>query len=371
MKITLKTTLLQDMVSRAAKGAGNNKLIPLTNLLGIKLEDSVLTLTTTDATNYLYIIQDKIVGEHFSVTVPVDVFCKLISRMTCEDIILDIDKELGSVKLKGNGNYKIELPLDENGLPIVYPNPLVKFKETDNEEDVKLSVIRTILATAKSALATTLENPCYTGYYVADQVIATDSFKIASVQTPIFKEPKLISSEMMDLFSVMRTEDIHVRTNGRQIVFSSPDCVIYGTTMEGIEDYAIVPITELVRSEFPSVCKISKQYLLQLLDRLSLFVSPYDKNGIGITFTTDGLSISSKAQTGSEIIPYIESRSYAPFSCSVDISMFISQIKSIVGDVIEFHYGLDTAIKLVDGNCIQIISLLEDDSYTDADDDME
>ena len=55
MKIIIKTTTLQEMIAKAIKGASNNKLIPLTSLMAIEVKDKVLTLTTTDATNYLYI----------------------------------------------------------------------------------------------------------------------------------------------------------------------------------------------------------------------------------------------------------------------------------------------------------------------------
>ena len=124
MKLTLKTEKLKEMVSRAVKGAGNNKLIPITSLMAIELENGTLSIITTDATNYLYVKEEHVVGQDFWVTVPVDVFSKLVARMTCENITLDLNTELGVLSIKGNGNYKIELPLDEDGNLIKYPDPL-------------------------------------------------------------------------------------------------------------------------------------------------------------------------------------------------------------------------------------------------------
>ena len=63
MKFTMNTVKLQDMVAKAMKGASNNKLIPLTNLMAIQLKDHKLTLITTDATNFLYIMEDKVAGD--------------------------------------------------------------------------------------------------------------------------------------------------------------------------------------------------------------------------------------------------------------------------------------------------------------------
>lgn len=363
MRITLKTLKLQEMVARSIKGASNNKLIPLTGLMSISLKGNVLTLTTTDASNYLYIREDKVEGDDFYVTVQVETFSKLISRMTCENVTIILHPEIQVLEVKGNGDYKIELPVDENGQLIKYPDPLADFQpEEESNTTVQLSTIDTILNTVKSALATTLEIPCYTGYYVGDSVIATDTYKIAGMDATLFEGAKrLISPEMMNLLAVMTAEKVSVDINDNIIVFSSPDCVVYGNAMEGIEDYAVDAITSLIKTDFQSVCKLSKSALLQLLDRLALFVNTYDKNGVYLTFTKSGLQISSKASSGVEIIPYIESTNFKDFTCVADISMLTQEVKAIASETIELYYGQDNAIKMEDGNITIIVALLEDD----------
>ena len=52
MKFTIGTELMKDVVARAIKGAGNNKLIPITSMMCIKLKNGDLTVITTDATNH-------------------------------------------------------------------------------------------------------------------------------------------------------------------------------------------------------------------------------------------------------------------------------------------------------------------------------
>lgn len=360
MNFTVKTATLQEMVSRSIKGVGNNKLIPITSLMGISLEDNRLMLTTTDATNYLYIREDKIDGDDFHITVEADTFSKLISRMTSETVTLELQET--ALQVKGNGSYRLELPVDEEGSLITFPDPykstLIKVGE---DVQLHLSTVQTILSTLKPALAVTLENPCYTGYYVGSKVVATDTYKIACMDVNILDKDMLISPEMMNLLSVMTSEKIQVDVVDNIIVCSSPDCVVYGPTMEGIEDYRIDAISSLVDTKFSSMCKVPKAALLQVLDRLGLFVSTYDKNGIYLTFSQQGVQISSKASTGVEIIPYTESHDFKDFTCCVDIEMLISQVKSQATDVIELYYGLDNAIKMVDGNITIIVALLEDD----------
>ena len=366
MKLTVNAQVLKEMVSRAVKGVGNNKLIPLTSLMAIEVKDSTLTLITTDATNYLYIIEDKVVADDFYVVIDANTFSKLISKMTCENITLEIKSGMQILEVKGNGNYKIELPLDENGEPIRYPDPYAKLSTSCTDAGtINRTTVQVILETIKPALALTLDNPCYTGYYMGDKVVATDTYKIASMDVKVFDEPHLISSETLDLVAVANTEKINVEVTDKDIVFITPDCIVCGKFMEGLEDFAIDPISDLVDTEFDSFCSIPKNAILQLLDRLSLFVGPYDKNAVYLTFTQNGLQMSSKAANGVEIINYVASDNFKDFTCAIDIQMLTQEIKAISNDVIELYYGEDNAIKMTDGNITIIVALLEDDNMDD------
>ena len=358
MKLTMNTSVLQGLVSRAMKGASCNRMIPLTGLMLIELKDHTLTLTTTDATNYLYVMEHKVDGDDFYVVVQADIFSKLISRLTCEKVSLELKKY--SLKVIGNGEYSIELPLDEDGELITYPNPVANFVRVPDSE-VNLSTIKLILNTAKVSLATTLDVPCYTGYFVGHKIIATDTCQICGIDIDLFSQPALISAEMMTLLDVMTNEKITVYRDADTMMFETVDCIVYGKTMDCLDDFQIDAIDELLGEEFDSACRLSKSALLQLLDRLALFVGVYDKNGIYLTFTRDGLMITSKQANSSEVIKYIESDNFRDFTCCVDIEMLRSLIKANTGDSVEMQYGEDNAIKLTDGNVTQILALLEDD----------
>lgn len=359
--LKIKTEKLKEMLSKSVKGASNNKLIPLTGLMCVQLEDGTLTLTTTDATNYLYVKEEKVTGNDFYVVIEVDTFSKLIARLTCEEVELTLKEN--SLEIVGNGTYNIALPMDENGKMIKYPDPLSDI-ELDSKDavTVNMSTITSVLETVKPALAVTLEMPCYTGYYVGESIIGTDTSKLTSMAVKVFDSPVLISPEMMDLLSVMTCEKIGVIMRDNVLIFTSPDVCVYGTVLDGIEDYQIDDIRTHLETEFESVCKISKSVLLQVLDRLSLFVGLYDKNGINLTFVKDGLQISSKASDGVELINYVESSNFKEFSCLIDITMLATQVKANVSDVVTLHYGGETsALKITDGNVTQIIALMTDE----------
>ena len=351
------------MVSRAIKGCSNEKMLPSTEMMSIELSDNRLVLSTTDAINYLYIIEDKIVGEDFSVVVQAETFAKLISRMTSDEISLELKGE--ELNVKGNGDYKIELPLDEEGQLVKFPNPLdaVDLKSINEKYTINSTTIHMLLTMNKPALATSKDISYYRGYYVGEKVISTDTYKICGTDLKLFDNPKLINPEMMDLLDVMSEENINVYVDGNTLVFATDDCVVYGKTLEGIEKYQIDAISGLLDLDFPSECSVSKTDMLQALDRLSLFVGPYDKNGIYMTFTKSGLMLSSRKSTGTEEIPYKSSKDFKEFTCCINIEMLQTQIKAHVLDEINMCYGLDNALKIVDGIVTQIIAYEEDDRH--------
>ena len=229
---------------------------------------------------------------------------------------------------------------------------------------MNLSTIRLILSTAKSSLATTTEIPCYTGYYMGDSVVTTDTYKVCGINVPMMKTPVLVAPEALELLDVFTDEHIQVFSYGNRIKFVTPSCAVFGNLMDSIQDFQIEEIGALLNEEFASYCKLSKQELVQLLDRLALFVSAYDKNGIYLTFTADGMQVESKQANSVELLHYKESVNFKPFTCCIDIEMFHSQVKSNVGDSVTLHYGEENAVKISDGNVTEIIALLEDDRVT-------
>jgi len=360
MKLTIKTTTLQNLVAKAVKGASNNKMIPLTSLMCIELTNKGdLVLTTTDASNYLQVKESKISGDEFYVVVEVETFAKLVAKTTKENIVLELDNEDNKLLFTGNGKYELELPIDEEGRLVKYPIPM-SFDENAFTDTVKLSTIKTILSTAKSALSTSLDNPCYTGYYIGENLIATDTFKICGMGIRVLQSDALISAEMMDLLDVMDEEDIRVYRERNKIAFETGNCKITGNMLEGIEEYAVEPITGLLSTEFDSQCSVSKDELLQTLDRLSLFVGPYDKNVINLTFTNKGILISNKKSNGSELVEYRTSENFKDFTCQINIEMLVSQVKSHTTDSVDISYGLDNCIKITEGNVTQVIALVEE-----------
>lgn len=360
MEITIKTTELQDMVSKSIKCVSNNKLIPITSLLNIKVQDNKLTLTTTNATNYFYVSKnDKVDCEDFEVSVMADLFTRLVQKTTSDNITLII--EGATMKVKGNGTYVMELPLDENGNVIKFPNKLSNNEFRTMAGEIKLSTIKNLINVNKPSLATTMDFPALTCYYCGDKVVTSDRKKICSTDIEVFENPMLITSQLMELLGSLTEETIAVTVTDDDVEFSTSLDTIYAPITEGVETFPVNAIDSLINQDFVSSCKIPRAAILNVIDRLSLFVVPYDKHGIYLTFNNEGIMLSSKKSSGQELIPYSESTDFAPYTCCIDIEMLRSQIASIDAEELNLYYGSDIAIKLVNKNVTQIVALLQDD----------
>lgn len=365
-KMVIPTGKFQDMVARAAKGASENKLLPITSMMAVELKDNTLTLTTTDTANYLKVIAEKVEGDDMYAVVNVDLFSKLVAKMTSETITIILTEN--SLQVKGNGTYNLALETDEDG-PVQYP--IYSFNKSSEPETIHLTSIKNILATNKAAVSKSLESPFLCGYHIGERVITTDGDAICINDMKLFKEPALISQEMMNLLSLNTEEKITCWRDKDNFLFETPDVVIFGCAHDGIEIYPVEEISSYLDAEFGSMCKLPKILLQNVIDRLALFIEPYDKNGAYFTFTKEGVKVHSKKSSSVEVIAYQESKDFSPFVCCVDIPLLRQQIDANPGESIEVWYGHEAALKISSGKVTQVISLLEDEEIGDVSGDAE
>jgi len=149
--------------------------------------------------------------------------------------------------------------------------------------------------------------------------------------------------------TILVNEDIKVTLGeADELIIYDDNIMIYGTLLEGIEDYPVEEISRYLDVAFDSYCKIPKALLLSVLDRLQLFIEPYDKNGAYFNFTRKGLNIHSRKDASTETINYIESHEFKPFTCLVDIPMLKEQLINVLDTltpreekVLRLRFGLD------------------------------
>ena len=357
MKFEISTVKFQDMLRKAVNGASFEVLQPLSTYIGIEVKDNELMLTTTDASNFMYVKEKVDNGEDGYVTIALETLAKLVPKITSETIKVSLEERF--LNLKGNGAYKLEIPM-ENGEIIHFPNPEAS-AEMHKIGDVSLVDIKMILASVKPSLATTFELPFYTNYYSSDIVVGTDNCKASSYNKQVLDgKPRLLNVNIISLLNSMTDDTIEVYTDesDTKIKFVSSNCTVYGTTPSGIEDYNIVGVTTLLQTEFPHSCQVSKSVILGALDRIKLFVGAYDEGAITLSFDKSELTISSKYTTGIEEIPYVQPiDGEVSFTGEIEINSFYTQIHSQVSDTVNLQFGLPNALKLVGDDITSVVAL--------------
>lgn len=378
----IKTEILQNMVSKVIQGASFNKMIPLTSLIGIEFkEDSMggkgnLILTTTDGSNQLKINQEVEGTGEFYTIVNADTFAKLVGKTTKE--FIELENKENYLEVKGNGDYKLEIAINEEG-------EMVRFPDIPNLQGTELSInlkeLQEAIKVSKASIAKTMEIPCLTGYYIGKNTITTDRQLICKLDKELITEPILISSEMAELLLLVEGDEIleliikdneiehfDIETNETEIeklpsdlIFYNANYTLYGKELEGKELYPEDKILNLDKLEYTDSVKVNKQELLNVLDRMSLFVSDYDKNGVFLSFTKEGLIVRSQKSNAEEIIAIDTdaNKELKEITCLIDIEMLKSEVEVVSTDNVEIYYGQDKMIKIVDGNTTFVLSLLD------------
>ena len=355
MKITVETNKFKEMVARASKGSATDKLFEITKQMWICAKDGKLMVVTNDGTNYLYVIDDGY-EEEFDCVVATEMFSKLIQKITSETITMEVKDNI--ITVVGNGTYNIGLELD-NGEPIKYPNPVDSIK-LKGGKPLDMTLVRRVLSSVKPSLANTMNTPSIANYFVGESVFATNRNIVTSLKHELFGDTEmLVSPAYMNLLDVITDDDVQYITTEDYTVTYSDRYILFGANIAGVDEYPIDILEKFIETEFDYTCYVDKQSILATLDRMSLFVGAFGDTTVNLLFDKDGLTISNRDETSSELIEYYKKGDVKKFACKIDSVWLETQIKSYSGDVVEIQYGEDNCIKLAYEDMTQIISLHE------------
>ena len=189
----------------------------------------------------------------------------------------------------------------------------------------------------------------------------------------------LFSASLMELLSNVSLEDIEVLNGDNYMLFTTKLDTIYAPKYVlndkrevfpintiVVDNDGVFPITaidDLIYMQFTSTCSVSRSALLNVLDRIMLFVTPFDKRSVNLSFTENGLQVTSRQADCDELLPYTNSDNFTPYVCSIDVLYLKEQVSTISSKDLTIYYGNDTAIKLEDGISSQVIALFQDDEF--------
>lgn len=368
--ITIETNTLKDILSKVGKCASNDKTAPLTQLMHIYANKDKLQFTTTnqiDTCIYTYTIsENQVEFEDFDVTVMVDQFIKLVSKFTCAYTEFGLSESGNEIIIKGNGSYKLALPLD-NGGPIVYPAIRADF---DVNSDVYTGPVYSIVGAAKctegSLTKITSDMPTEdfprTNYYFNDTgCITLDGFKASWLRDDtILPFETLIYPSTIKMLSVIdslgRDITAYKSTSGH-LIFKNDIVTLISNEARGCDVFPYEVATSLIDSPMEASVQVSPGHFLAALDRLKLFIAIDDDNCIKLEFSDKGLFAYNCAKSCSE---QISAEALDEFECFVDIDNLVSQLKAFDADEsITLGFGMDAIIQLEGDGLGQIVVLSE------------
>ena len=359
----IKTEVLNNLVNLAYKGAGNNKLIPITQMIGIKVNGSQLVLCATDSFNYLYVTQEvEDNQEEIDVCVNADILSKLVSKFTCEFTTLEMNNNYLAVT--GNGNYKLDLLLDDEGN--IYKFPVKSCPKNINPYKLKTSKFIKLKTYAEKSLAQTMEEPDLIAYYVNKETsISTDRNIMTVINEEFTETPLTLRSKFVDLVVEMKESvDLYTwvndKTNEHNLFITDGTINIFSKVNGNINDYPYEAIKNLTETaEFGFNANINVKEFLDVLDRISLFVTQYDSNVINLELKEGKLYVSSIKSNGVEVVNLENPSNNIDWKGAIDIEFLKSQLASFTKEKISIYLGNDNCIKLTEDNVVKLICLVE------------
>lgn len=347
-KISTKT--LQDMTNRLSK-CGSNKLLEITKYYHMVLDENGLVLTATDGTNFITVLDNTVKGDAIDTIVKADQFSKLVQRTSVETMSLELKENY--LEVVGNGKYKVEIVEGET-----YPSYEIK----DGNEVTVLNVadLKKVASTNKFSVSNTIADGVLTGYLMqGGKAITADGIKVCVTSANFLDADVLLTPEMISMIGALTTEKVSVVLADDKLLLDAGNTIIYGAQMEGIQQYPeIMPLTEV---EFPSKCSLSKLAILNILDRLTLFIDPFEKNEILLGFSEKGLEVGTNSGSF-EVIAYAHSENFAEFVCAVN-GMFLKELVTAVDtELFELSYGVETLIKIESNGVIQLLATGEEEA---------
>lgn len=348
------TNELKSLLQKSMKCSSCNTYIPISNFCRIKEEKDTYTICSTDGLNTLFVdgsLQETIPHTLIDFVVDIKKLYSLVAKTTTDTIKMTIADNVLTVV--GNGKYQISLPTDENDEPIKFP------KVDTNPKDAKTCMVyadnlKDIVKTNKSSLPKNASLQELDGYVFSDTTITTDSLVICSNTLHLFDKMVMFSSKVVDILC-MFDDCIDVMYVDNYYVFKDEHMTFCAYSNENIDSFPIDAINGLLNTGFTNSVELVASDLYAALERLNLFISPYDANACTIDFVPNHMVIHNQNNTCEEVFDIPSS---ATTTVKVNIEFLMSQLKTMQDRII-FKFGNDKCIGLCDEVTNRIIAVMK------------
>lgn len=368
----LKTKNLQEVCSKILPAVESSELSSILDTLQLKTVDKVLCLSVTNKEYYVEVKLDNVGEEEFHATVSANLFLKLVSQLTAEDIELTVSDN--TLNVKANGSYKFPLLFEGDKLIEL---PTIDIINVVKEFDISSGILNSILSyNTKELDKGTISRPVQKYYYVDEKGAITFTTG-ACVNDFELAQPVriLLNKRLVKLFKLFKDCPVHFKLaydkveGSNDIVqtkveFAAADTVI--TSILSCDDTMLsqVPVNAIrgrADKVYPYSVVLSKSDLIQTLSRLTLFTgssSELDvKSNIKFEFGSESVIVSDIKSENKEQLKYLnkETGIVDEYVATLDVMDLKLTLDTCVEPSITLSFGDGNAFVLSRGTIKNVI----------------
>lgn len=368
----LKTKKLQEVCSKILPAVESSELSSILDTLQLKTVDKVLCLSVTNKEYYVEVKLDITDEVDFHATVSANLFLKLVSQLTAEDIELTVSDNV--LNVKANGSYKIPLIFEGEQLMEL---PVINIDNVVKEFDIPSGILNSILNyNTKELDKGTISRPIQKFFYVDEKGAITFTTG-ACVNSFELAEPVkiLLNKRLVKLFKLFQDCSVHFKLaydaveGSNDIVqtkvqFAASDIVI--TSILSCDDSMLsqIPVNAIrgrADNIYPYSVVLSKNDLMATLGRLMLFTSSSSeidlKQNILFVFGSDSVTVSDIKGENKEVLKYLnkESGIVDEYRANLDIMDLKLTLDTCVEPSITLSFGDGNAFILSRGSIKNVI----------------
>lgn len=368
----LKTKKLQEVCSKILPAVESSELSSILDTLQLKTVDKVLCLSVTNKEYYVEVKLDITDEVDFHATVSANLFLKLVSQLTAEDIELTVSDNV--LNVKANGSYKIPLIFEGEQLMEL---PVINIDNVVKEFDIPSGILNSILNyNTKELDKGTISRPIQKFFYVDEKGAITFTTG-ACVNSFELAEPVkiLLNKRLVKLFKLFQDCSVHFKlaydaVEGSsdivqtKVQFAASDIVI--TSILSCDDSMLsqIPVNAIrgrADNIYPHSVVLSKNDLMATLGRLMLFTSSSSeidlKQNIMFVFGFDSVTVSDIKGENKEVLKYLnkESGIVDEYRANLDIMDLKLTLDTCVEPSITLSFGDGNAFILSRGSIKNVI----------------
>lgn len=288
---------IQNAISKLGK-VKSNTLLPMTELIGVKVKDGNLTLVRTDGTNTIQTVMKIDCAEDIDVSVNANQFINLFKSLQDNiDIYMSVDN--GNLVLRNNTmNFTLPAMCDETGE--------IKYPTIEMGEGKKFSIAKwravynaTKPCVDENNLTPKLRN-IYFGYMKS---FATNNYNLVSVKyLELFENPVLMPMPLCSLIECMESDEGEVIVDNLDIKLTDGITTIQGKLSDEVVSYPAEAMAKFFDDEGFCEFTIDTQKLVSAVNRVSVFCDDYVNKHLQLALNDGKLELKTKKGSGKEVL---------------------------------------------------------------------